>query len=70
MKLGRYDEALADFNQGIRFDPLNAFLYYLRAQAWKAKGDPANMGADLKVACELGYEPACIEYRNCKSPPG
>ncbi len=67
MKLGQPDKALTDFNQGIRFDPLNSFFYYLRAHAWKEKDDPSNMSADLKISCELGYEPACLEYRKFKA---
>ena len=65
--LGKLDEALADFNLAVLFDSLNARLYYWRAQAWKAKKDKVNMIEDLKLACELGYEPACLAYR--KSQP-
>ena len=67
IKLGKPDEAMADFNQGVIFDPLNAPLYYWRAQAWKVKDDQFNMTEDLKLSCEMGYEPACFEYRKLKS---
>jgi len=64
--LGKNDEALADFKQAALFDPLNSSLYYWRAQAWKAKDDQFNMTEDLKLSCEMGYEPACLEYRKQK----
>ncbi len=67
IKLDKVDEAMADFNQGVIFDPLNATLYYWRAQAWKAKDDQFNVTEDLKLSCEMGYEPACFEYRKLKS---
>jgi tetratricopeptide (TPR) repeat protein len=61
-------KALADFNQAVMFDPLNGELYYWRAQAWKEKDDNYNMTEDLKLACEMGYEAACHEYKRLKSP--
>jgi len=66
IKLAKPDEAMADFNQAVMFDPLNSSLYFWRAQAWKAKEDTFNMAEDLKLACEMGYEPACLEYRKLK----
>ncbi len=66
IKLNKTDEAMADFNQAVLFDPLNAALYYWRAQAWKAKEDEFNMTEDLKLSCEMGHEPACLEYRKLK----
>ncbi len=66
IKLNKPDEAMADFNQAVLFDPLNAALYYWRAQAWKAKEDEFNMTEDLKLSCEMGHEPACLEYRKLK----
>jgi len=61
-------KALADFNQAVMFDPLNAEIYYWRAQVWKEKDDNYNMSEDLKLACEMGYEAACLEYKKLKSP--
>ncbi|KPK00558.1 MAG: hypothetical protein AMJ60_00835 [Desulfobacterales bacterium SG8_35] len=66
IKLAKPDEAMADFKQAVLFDPLNASLYYWRAQAWKTKNDQFNMTEDLKLSCEMGYEPACLEYRKLK----
>ena len=66
IKLNKPDEAMTDFNQAVLFDPLNAALYYWRAQAWKAKEDEFNMTEDLKLSCEMGHEPACLEYRKLK----
>jgi Flp pilus assembly protein TadD/phage FluMu protein Com len=66
LKLVQPDKALADFDKAVLFEPLKASLYYWRAQAWKAKNDSFNMNEDLKRSCELGYEPACIEYKKHK----
>jgi tetratricopeptide (TPR) repeat protein len=62
------NKALADFNQAVMFDPLNAEVYYWRAQAWKAKKDHYNTTEDLKLACEMGFESACLEYKKLKTP--
>jgi tetratricopeptide (TPR) repeat protein len=66
IQLEKPDEAMADFKQAVLFDPLNASLYYWRAQAWKIKNDQFNMTEDLKLSCEMGYEPACLEYKKHK----
>jgi tetratricopeptide (TPR) repeat protein len=66
--LDKPDEAMADFNQAVLFDPLNAALYYWRAQAWKIKKDQFNTTEDLKLSCEMGHEPACLEYKKLKPP--
>ena len=66
IKLLQPDKAMADFSKAVLLDPLNSSLYYWRAQAWQAKDDSFNMYEDLKCSCELGYEPACIEYRKFK----
>ena len=67
LKLDKPDEAMADFNQAVVFDPLNAPLYFWRAQAWKLQEDLFNMKEDLKLSCELGHAPACLEYKKLKS---
>lgn len=66
VELDQPDEAMVDLNRAALYDPLNPALYYWRAMAWKALNSPINMVADLKISCELGYEPACIEYENHK----
>jgi len=66
IELNKPDEAMVDLNRAAIFDPLNPTLYYLRAMAWKALNSSINMVADLKLSCELGYEPACIEYNKLK----
>ena len=62
VKLLQPDKAMADLKQAVELDPLNPILYFWRAQAWKAKNDLSNMAEDLKLSCELGYEPACQAY--------
>jgi len=66
VELGQPDEAVVDLNRAVIFDPLNPVLYYWRAMAWKALESSINMVEDLKVSCELGYAPACIEYETFK----
>ena len=66
LELNKPDEAMVDLNRAAIFDPLDPTLYYLRAMAWKALNSSINMVADLKLSCELGYEPACIEYNRLK----
>jgi tetratricopeptide (TPR) repeat protein len=67
LNLDKPDEAMADFNQAVLFDPLNAPLYFWRAQAWKLQEDLFNMKEDLKLSCEMGHAPACLEYKKLKS---
>ena len=53
-------------DRAVIYDPLNPVLYYWRAMAWKAMNSQLNMLSDLKLSCELGYEPACAEYNGNK----
>lgn len=66
VEINQPDEAMVDLNRAVLFDPFNPALYYWRAMAWKALDSPINMIADLKLSCELGYEPACMEYIRLK----
>jgi tetratricopeptide (TPR) repeat protein len=66
VELDQPDEAMVDLNRAVIYDPLNQTLYYWRAMAWKALDSRINMVADLKLSCELGYEPACNEYQRLK----
>ena len=66
VEIGQADEAMVDLNRAVIFDPLNPALYYWRARAWKLLDSGINLVADLKLACELGYKPACSEYENHK----
>ena len=68
IKLEQPDKAMDDFNHAALCDPLNSSLYFWRALAWKAKDEPSNMAEDLKLSCELGYKPACLEYSKRKPP--
>ena len=42
----------------------DAFLN--RGRAYSEKDDNYNMSEDLKLACEMGYEAACLEYKKIK----
>ena len=54
---GKYDKALADFNEVIRLDPKDAKAYHNRGIAYEKKGDKAKAEADLEQAKKLGYKP-------------
>src|SRR5689334_13620980 len=45
--LGDYDRAIADYNQAIRLDALNADAFTARGTAYVAKGEFARAMADL-----------------------
>ena len=66
IELNQPDEAMVDLNRAVIYDPLNPALYYWRAMAWKALDSRINLVSDLKLSCELGYEPACDEYQRLK----
>jgi len=66
IELNQPDEAMVDLNRAVIYDPLNPALYYWRAMAWKALDSRINLVSDLKLSCELGYEPACDEYQSLK----
>ena len=66
IELNQADEAMVDLKRAVIYDPLNPSLYYWRAMAWKLMDSPINMVSDLKLSCELGYQPACEEYEKCK----
>jgi len=66
VELRQADEAMVDLNRAVIYDPLNPALYYWRAMAWKLLDSKINIVSDLKLACELGYEPACSEYESHK----
>ena len=52
--LKRYEEALADMDKAIKLSP-EGWLYYNRAEIYKAAGDDAKAKADYDKAEKLGY---------------
>lgn len=53
LRLGRVDEALADFDKAIAGMPFTAAAFYGRALAWHSKGDLDRARADAKKALTL-----------------
>lgn len=53
LKLGKYDEALADFQATERLDESVALAYYGRAQQRHKRGDTAGSQADLELARQI-----------------
>jgi tetratricopeptide (TPR) repeat protein len=51
--LGRFDEALEEFRKSIALSPQNAWVYFNRARAYEAHGDPALAAADYRRALTL-----------------
>jgi len=47
------DEAIRDYDEAIRLEPKNGERYYIRAHAWREKGDPEKELADHTRAIEL-----------------
>lgn len=57
-RLGKFAEAIADFDKAIRFDPNNPEYLTGRGNAWFEKGDFDRSLADLNRA--LSIDPACL----------
>jgi tetratricopeptide (TPR) repeat protein len=53
LKLGKYDDAVADCDEAIRLDPKNAYAYVTRAVAWSKKGELDREMADYDEAIRL-----------------
>ena len=50
---GRYDKAIADYDEAIRLNPNDASAYYERGQAWHSKDDLDKAIADYDEAIRL-----------------
>ncbi|MBS0208102.1 MAG: tetratricopeptide repeat protein [Planctomycetes bacterium] len=53
LRLGKYDEAIADFNDAVLLDANNSSTYRSRGYAWKGKGDLDNAIADFNKCLRL-----------------
>ena len=53
MHKGEYDKAIADYNEAIRLDPLDAHAYYRRGVAWTLKDEYDKAIADYTEAIRL-----------------
>lgn len=68
MRLGRFREAKASFDQALALRPDYSPTLLARSGACTKIGDEVCADNDLKKACELGYVVACY-YREKKSHP-
>jgi Tfp pilus assembly protein PilF len=50
-----FDLAIAGFTVAIQLDPQSSTAYYIRAQAYRDKGEKGKAEADLAEAKRLGY---------------
>ena len=61
LRLGRLDEAEADFNRSIELDPQNEFAYFWRSLTKKKRGDEAGANEDFEVAERISERTAYRE---------
>ncbi len=60
---GMYDDALNSINTAITLKPDNAEILYYRGKVYEKKGSNIEAVQDMRQACEMGYERACLEYK-------
>ncbi len=60
--LGRYNEAMADFNKCLKTRPGLAQALYFRAQAGRALGQLVQARADSDQCCQLGFTPTAGQF--------
>ena len=51
---GDHDKAIADYTEAIRLDPKDAWLYSIRAKAFRVLGKEVEAAGDERKAQELG----------------
>jgi len=56
--MGKFDQALADYDRAIHLDSANASVYYARGILKRECGEPQAALRDLQVAAEKGYAQA------------
>ena len=54
--LGKYAQAISDYNEAIRLDPVYAKAYHNRGLAYQEVGKNAEAQADFDKAKQLGYD--------------
>jgi tetratricopeptide (TPR) repeat protein len=58
---GRYDQAIADYDQALRLSPGHAPTYYNRASAYRAKGQVPDAIADYRKV--LALDPSMMQAK-------
>jgi tetratricopeptide (TPR) repeat protein len=64
---GKYKEAQEDYWTAVTFKPDIAHTYYQRGRHHKKNGEQLQALENLKIACDLGVQAACLEYKNIRS---
>ena len=76
--IGQYQQAIQDFTQAIRLNPLQAYLYESRALAYDELGEDINAQSDRDLACqvdktfckvELSHAPAALPAATTTAVP-
>jgi tetratricopeptide (TPR) repeat protein len=57
---GRFDDAIRDYSEAIKLEPKNGERYYIRAHAWRQKGNLQQELADHNSA--IGLSPRALHY--------
>lgn len=61
-----YTNSFKYYSKEIANNPTNAVAYHNRAGIFARRGNIPGAQQDVKLACELGYEPACRMHRQLK----
>jgi|WetSurMetagenome_2_1015567.scaffolds.fasta_scaffold62367_2 tetratricopeptide (TPR) repeat protein len=60
---GMFDDAISSINTAITLQPDNAEAFYYRGKVFEKKGSNIEAVEDIRHACEMGYQRACLEYK-------
>ena len=66
---GDLDRALGDLNEAIRLAPREADNYLIRAEVWRARGDPAKALADCDAVLRLDPKSVARSFSGRRSGP-
>jgi len=56
LSMGKYDQAISDFNKAMEIKPRDALAYYLRGKAYYFKKEYDKSWGDINKAQELGLK--------------
>ena len=61
-KLGQFQKAMADYDQAVRLQPQNVYIYFYRSLAQAELGQHREALADLKTALEYAREAGASDF--------
>lgn len=64
---GRAKEALLDADQAIALNPDFGPAYHNRGHAYKIMGDQRDAALEFEIACKMGVDESCQEFKNINS---